>query len=250
MAYLVVEDMVSNAVGAYTELRRDSMHEVHVATDLREGISLLSKYRYHAMLVDILFQEHSREFQQRLRSRKVTLGDPELHLSGLALVHAARRLPQGPKCVLWTTGDDNRHLHLRFAYEELGVRAFCSKSNTRQLVRAMEHATAGEEFIDPPLAMYVSGSSGLQVRDLLLDDPTKLKIWRLHALGIHRQQKIAKEVGLTYGATRTAIGAMRRKLGRFDSGLDAENSPGGEIIRYSAQNWEFLLDDTVKRMYP
>jgi DNA-binding NarL/FixJ family response regulator len=250
MTYLVVEDMESMAKWASTELRRDSKHEVHVASDPREGIRLLSKYKYDAMLVDMLFDEHTQDFKRRLRSGRVRLSDPELHLSGLALIYAARQQSQGPKPILWTTGEDNRHLHLQFAYEELGVRVFCSKKNTGQLARAVEHACMGREFIDPPLAMYVSGLAGSLVREALLEDLTKLKIWRLHALGMHQQQKIAKEVGLSHSATRSAIGSMRRNLLKLDKGLDERNKPAGEIIRYSGQNWEFFLDDTVKRMYP
>lgn len=250
MTYLIVEDMLPMAEWAFNELRRDSTHDVHVTTDPREGIRLLSKHAYDAMIVDMLFQAHTKEFKQRLRSGQVTLSDPELHLSGLALVHAARKQPRGPKPVLWTTGDDNRHLHLRFAYEELGVRAFCSKINKGHLARAIDHACAGKEFIDPPLAMYISDTDGPQIRDALLDDMTKLKIWRLHALGEHQQRKIANEVGLSESATRSAIGSMRRKLMKLDQGLDDRNKPAGEIIRYSGQNWEFFLDDTVNRMYP
>lgn len=251
MRVLVVEDQEAAARTAADELRQTLGCEVVVARDPLTGIACLRSEPFDVVIVDLLFRACTESFERRRRSKQVRLTDSELHLSGLAVLHAVRLLRDGPRPVVWTSGEPNRHLHLLFAYEELQARAFCSKEELGRLDVAVRQALAGEEYVDPRLAYYLpAGGHGRLLRETILSQPKKLGIWRTIALGQHRHWVIARTLGMNAKAVRVSMGEMRRRLLELDPGLDVSNNPSTEVVRYASQNWEFLLDDTVRRLFP
>lgn len=250
MRVLVVEDQEPAAKTAVDELRQALGCEVAVTRDPRRAIELLRTQDFDIAIIDMLFRACTEAFERRRRNKQVRLTDPALHLSGLAVLHAIRLLPNAPRPVIWTSGEPNRHLHLLFAYEELLARVFCSKEELGRLEEAVRHALAGEEYVDPRLAYYVPSERGRRLRETILSQPRRLGIWRTIALGQHRHWIIARTLGMSAKAVRTSMGEMRRRLLELDPGLNAGNNPSTEVIRYASQNWEFFLDDTVRRMFP
>ncbi|MDQ3576287.1 MAG: hypothetical protein M3443_01495 [Actinomycetota bacterium] len=250
MQVLIVEGQEPLTKVAVDELREALRCEVVIARDPLEGIARLSEGNYDVVIVEMLFRASTEEFDRRRGLNAVRLQDPTLHLSGLAVLHAIHSHPNGPRPVFWTSGEPNRHLHMLFAYEELGTRVFCSKEALGQLVEAVRHAQASAEYIDPQLRSYIPKAHGRKLRETILSQHTKLSIWRSLALGQYQHTVIARLLGVRATTVRASISEMRSQLLQLDPGRVADNSPTSELIGYATANWEFFLDDTVRQMFP
>jgi DNA-binding NarL/FixJ family response regulator len=244
---LVVEDQGPSVKAAVDALTAEVGCDVVTAHDPRTGLELLVAEHFDVVVVDVLFRSVTEEFERRRRHGLVRLDDPVLHLSGLAVVHGA---PDRTRVLLWTSGDPNRHLHLLFAYEELGVRAFCSKEDLGELMVAVRHAHDGQTHVDPRLSYYVPNHHGRRLRETILSQPRKLALWRATALGQHQHSVLAKLTGMSAKAVRTSMGEMRARLLELDPGMSGDNAPTSDVVRFAGQNWEFFLDETVRSMFP
>ena len=126
MHILLVEDEGFSAAMAATELTEAMPCTTTVVADPVEAPVRLDRERFDTAVVDMLYLAHSEEFEKRRRQGLIRLTDARLHLSGLAVLQAARTA--GATAVLWTNGEPNRRLHMMFAHEQLGCRAMCPKT--------------------------------------------------------------------------------------------------------------------------
>ena len=250
MRILVVEDQQSSARFAVDELKRYLACDVTVALTPHRGIAELRAGGYDVVVIDMLFRAETANFEQRRRAKKVSLDDVELHLSGLAVLDEARRASPPPRPVLWSSGEPNRHLHMLFAFEELACAVFCAKDGSDDLAQAVAAAYRGEQYISPTLSFYVPNVHGKPLRETILSQSSKLAVWRAIALGTHQHTVLARLTGVSSRTIRTGMGEMRRRLLELDPGLSDEESPSTEVLRFASQNWEFFLDQTVRRHFP
>lgn len=247
---LVVEDQGVAAEMAVAELTDTMKCDVTVAADPLEALSRLAVEPFSAVVVDMLYLPLSTEFEARRRMGLVRLTDPRLHVSGLAVLHAVRRLGLDTRTILWSSGEPNRRLHMMFAYEVLDCRVMCSKHAVANLPQALRAALGGKEYIDPMLRMYFPPPFSKPLHKTILASSKKLAIWRAMALGQHQHKAIAKTANVESSTVRKGMDEMRSRLLQFDPGCVAEGSPSAELIRYASQNWEFFLDDTVREIFP
>ncbi|KOV90126.1 response regulator [Nocardia sp. NRRL S-836] len=246
---LLVEDEGVAAQMAVTELHSVLSCEITVVPDPVEALTRLAHEPVDLAVVDMLYQAHSVEFEQRRRLGQVKLTDRRLHLSGLAVLHAARTANPAAKTVLWTNGEPNRRLHMMFALEQLGCRVMCPKDAVGKLAAAVRAAVEEREHIDPLLRMYFPPPSAPTLAETFFTSSTRLAVWRAIALGVHEHAAIGAVVGVTAGTVRSGMDALRSRLVAFDPGCSPDGSPSAEVLRYASQNWQFFLDDTVREFH-
>ncbi len=248
MHILLVEDEGFSAAMAATELTEAMPCTTTVVADPVEALVRLDRERFDTAVVDMLYLAHSEEFEKRRRQGLIRLTDARLHLSGLAVLQAARTA--GATAVLWTNGEPNRRLHMMFAHEQLGCRAMCPKDAVGKLATAVQAAVHGRDSIDPMLRMHLPPKSSPSLRETFFYSETRRAVWRAMALGLHDHARISKAVGVAAGTVRRGVEDMRAKLVAFDPGCSLEGPPTPELVRYASQNWHFFLDDTVREIYP
>lgn len=61
--------------------------------------------------------------------------------------------------------------------------------------------------------------------------------------------EIAKITGYSSQTVGNLIPEMLKDLLAFDPGIVEPGKPLGEIVRYASRNWEFFLDEAVRRHY-
>lgn len=248
MRVLIVEDQGPSARDAAKEIQSVFACEIDIAADPLEAIALLSRRSYDAAVVDMLFTEHTKKFRKKLRQHEVKLTDKTLHLSGLAVLYEIRERRLATNTVLWTGGDANRELHMIFAREELGAQVLCLKDPSSDLLKAVQYALDGKPYIDPFLGMEHSMRFSAPLRETLLVSKPKLAVWRAMALGMRQHRDIAKAIGVKPETVNKGMNAMKDQLLSLDRTYPSDGSPSGIVISFAAENWEFLLDDTVRKM--
>jgi DNA-binding NarL/FixJ family response regulator len=247
---LIVEDQGVTAEMATNALRTINSAVIDVAPGPLAAIEKMKTTPYDVAIVDMLFRTESDDFETRRRLGDIGMNGGQLHLSGLAVLHAITNLDLPTRPVIWSSGEANRRLHMIFAYEVLGCRVLCAKEAVRDLPHAVAAALEGREYVHPVLKMYLTPDFARPLKETLLASSARLRIWRAMASGQHQHKAIAKNAGVKPSTIRKSMDDLRAKLLQFDPGYPANGSPSAEIIRYAGQNWEFFLDDTVRRMYP
>jgi DNA-binding NarL/FixJ family response regulator len=245
---LIVEDEGVAASAAAAELTESIGCDATVVADPARALTRLEREEYDLVVVDMLYREHSDDFERRRRDRDVTLTDVRLHLSGLAILQAARKADTA--AVLWTNAEPNRRLHMAFARTHLHCRAMCPKESLGQLTAAARAALDSREHITPLLRMYLPPRSAPSMDEAFFYSSTKLAIWRAMALGLHDHKKIGNAAGVKADTVKKSVDEMRRNLVAYDPGCSEDGKPTMELARYASQNWQFFLDHTIREMYP
>jgi DNA-binding NarL/FixJ family response regulator len=252
MRLLLIEDATQLAGPIARELRAEYGHEVTCARDPLEARVLGEQF--DVVVVDLLFEHLSREFDARRLARQVSLTRDRLLISGLSAVDDFTTRQPASKVVLWTSGEANRHLHLFYAYDELRVRAFCSKSSgtgkADVLNAAIEAAAQGKEYVDGVLGAYVKPSKRAPtLSSTLLRSERHRAIWRAVALGAHSRDEIDRITGLGRRTIGNLMPELLANLVELRSDLQP-GSPLTEVVRFAGSHWEFFLDDAVRSRYP
>ncbi len=155
---------------------------------------------------------------------------------------------------MWTSGDPSRRLHLIFAYEDLGVRAFCSKrsgsGSLEPLHQAIEAAGVQRRYADSILGVYLPGRGSFALSTTLLREQSHRMFWRALALGYHTAEEIADVTPYAKKTVRSAMGKMLDDLRTVDPGVGDTKKPQPELVRYASSNRYFFLDDAVRKLYP
>ena len=254
MRILLVEDHTQLANPMARELEDEHGHTVAIAHDPIEARHLLKRReRFDVAIIDLLFGPLMESFDRQRAAHQIVLTRDELLITGLSAVVDFRRARPNGGVVLWSSAEANRRLHLLFAYEELGVRAFCSKSSgtgkADVLNRAAIAAAEGREAIDPVIEAYLPPNGSPALRDTILRDQAKRAIWRALALHAYSRQEIRSITGYAEKTIANLIPAMRADLMTFDPGWRPAKQPLLDVSRYAGDNWQFFLDQALLEQY-
>lgn len=247
---LLVEDHSGYAGLVCRELGTAHGHETVLVSDPAAALRELATRAYDVAVVDVLYEPLVRDFAAR-RTRGGLAGP--LLASGLSVIRAAGAAPGRPRPVIWSSGEANRHLHLLFAFQEFGVRAYCSKGtgSVEPLHRAIVAAAAGGRYVDRLLDPYLPAAGAVPLRRTILRDQSRRAIWRAIALGYHSRRELATITGYSDRHIGNLVPTMvAEDLQLLDPGLRPGRSPLSELVRFAAHHWEFLLDEAVRELYP
>jgi len=254
MRILLVEDHSQLAGPISRELMGEYGHEVDWVRDPLEARHQLQHKRYEVAVVDLLYEHLTQQFDARRLSRRVSLTGSQMLITGLSAVQAFREQVTTGGVVLWTSGEANRRLHLLFAYEDLGIRAYCSKSagtgKADVLNDTLVAAANRQSHVDPVLNAYLPATGHRRIGDTLLREESKRAIWRALSLGAHTRAEISAVTGYSERTIGNLVPRMLDDLVEFDPGFRPGRSPLGEVASYASRNWEFFLDDAVRAIYP
>jgi len=126
MRILLVEDHTQLAGLVSRELTAEYGYEVVCARDPLEARELYESASFDLAIVDLLFEHLNRAFERRPVPGTLTNG--RMLTSGLTTVSELSRAPHRTGIVLYTAAEADRRLHMLYAYEDLGIRVFCSKA--------------------------------------------------------------------------------------------------------------------------
>jgi DNA-binding NarL/FixJ family response regulator len=251
---LLVEDHSMLAGAVSHELTNEYGHRVSWVPDPPAMRQAITSTRYDVVVVDLLYEHLNRRFDERRTARPPDIYNDELLVTGLTAIHTLSTLAPQTAAAVWSSGEANRRLHLLFAYEDLKVRVFCSKSSgtgrVDSLHAALQAALRGEHWTDPVLNVYLPTGRARRLSEILLREPQHRAIWRAIALGAHSRREIAQRTHYSVGAVGNGIPAMYDELLEFDQGMARAGPPLSELIGFAAMNWQFFLDDAVRARYP
>jgi DNA-binding NarL/FixJ family response regulator len=254
MRVLLIEDHTHLAGPVSRELEAEFGCTVKHARDPIEAVGMYRQGEFDLAVVDLLYQHLHEDFEARLAAGKVTLTSAQLLITGLAAVHHLTASGGDTGIVIWTSGEANRRLHLLFAYEDLGVRVFCSKSSGTgridALMEALRAAASHRSYVDPILNSYLPAPGTPKISETILRDQTKRAIWRAAALGGHTRERIGEMIGYRPRTVGNLIPQMYSDLTLLDAGLPPSEAPMVDVVSYASKNWEFFLDDTLRARYP
>jgi len=255
MRVLLADDELGYATYYADELRNRFGHDVVCIDEPSAAVTALHGGGFQAVVSDLLFDPAVREFNARAEARRNPLTADSLMISGLAIVRAA--LEAGVAAVVFTTGSQDRQLHMILCYEDLNVRAFCSKRSRGRAQNLHEAVTAvadGRPWIDVILASALPPPGTVPLRETILSGPaSKRSVWRALALGARSRTDVEELTGF---APRNLVLQMhddlRALLPSVQSGRSrfATRAKFNELSAFAIDNSEFFLDDAVREMYP
>jgi DNA-binding NarL/FixJ family response regulator len=252
MRILLVEDHTQLAGLVGRELTAEYGHEVLCARDPLEARELYESASFDLAIVDLLFEHLNRAFERRPVPGTLTNG--RMLTSGLTTVSELSRAPHRTGIVLYTSAEADRRLHMLYAYEDLGIRVFCSKApgtgRVDNVADALSAAAAGRAYVDPVLNAYLPVEGSPAVAATLLREDAKRAIWRALALRAVSRGQIAEITGYSTRTIGNLIPDMFDDLTLLDSGLRHSGAPMGDLISYASDNWQFFLDEVVRQKYP
>lgn len=228
-------------------------HHVTWVKDPAMARDCYARLPFDVVIVDLLFQMQLDEFRGRLDENQVRLTDSRLLTSGLSVVRDLRRLRRDTPVIVWSSSEENRRLLLLFAYEELAVRAFCSKRTGdpayRPLGHALRAAVEGRSFTDPVLTGYLPAPGKPSLADTILCDRARLAIWRALALGAQSRGEIQSMINYAKGTIANLVPKMLDDLARLDPGMRGRAAML-TVARFADSNRAFFLDDTIRDIHP
>ena len=255
MRVLLIEDHAPLARLVGRELQQEYGYEVTLARDPIEARASYRDDSFDLAIVDLFYEHLHRSFDaQRTAGTASVTGTGQLLVTGLAAVHDLTVPRRDTGVVIWTAGESNRRLHLLFAFEDLAVRVFCSKSSGTgridTLMAALRAAAEGRTSIDPVLNSYLPADGAPKISENILKEQSKRAIWRALALGARTRGQISEITGYSTRTVGNLIPSMSDDLMMLDAGLRRGEAPMSEVISYASRNWEFFLDDTLRAMFP
>jgi DNA-binding NarL/FixJ family response regulator len=254
MRILLIEDHTQLAGPVSRELEAEFGCTVKHARDPIEAAGMYAPGEFDLAVVDLLYQHLHQDFEARMAAGKVTLTSAQLLVTGLAAVHHLTASGGDTGIVIWTSGEANRRLHLLFAYEDLAVRAFCSKSSGTgridTLMDALRAAAGHRSYVDPILNSYLPAPGTPKISETVLRDESKRAIWRAIALGAHTRDRVSEMTGYRPRTVGNLIPQMFSDLRLLDAGMGESEAPMADVVSYASKNWEFFLDDTLRARYP
>jgi DNA-binding NarL/FixJ family response regulator len=254
-------------------LRAETGADVVIVHSPHGASRLLRDEAFDVVVVDMRFRDEADAFAVRRDDGQVSIvSDREFLLSGLSIIQAARTyghrpmdVTAKPAVVVWSIAESNRVLQLIFAYEVLGVRAFCTKGSRARvaggvgidigaggggLAEAVRRAAAGESYADNEARAYLPARNAVGLAESLFVRPTWRSVWRSLALKRSDRKSIKAPIFQAQSTVNKALVEISNALERFDPGLPRGRDPLQQLHSYADHNWEFFLDDAVMRTYP
>jgi hypothetical protein len=118
------------------------------------------------------------------------------------------------------------------------------------LLTGIRAAAAGSRHVDPIVAADLPRPGAPPLRDALFHDEISRSVWRAMALGVRGTKAIAEVAAYSDRSVRDCLGLMAQRLRELDPGLDPYAKPYETLVGFASSYWEFLLDDTVMRLFP
>jgi DNA-binding NarL/FixJ family response regulator len=254
MHVLLIEDHSQLAGLVSRELQEEHGYEVKWERDPIQAREIYQKANYDIAIIDLLYGHLTRDFEDLRINHIITATSRQLLISGLMAAYELTAPPRNTKIVIWTSGDANRRLHMLYAYEELGIRVFCSKSSgggrPDTLLEAIQAAAKGQSFVDPMLNSYLPAANAPKLRETILRESRKRAIWRALALGARTRNEISDITGYSNRTIGNLVPVMLDELAEFDPGIVRNSAPMAQLISYASHNWEFFLDDVIRTQLP
>jgi DNA-binding NarL/FixJ family response regulator len=254
MRVLLIEDHSLLAELVSRELRNEHGYEMTAETNPVSAREIYQQTRFDLAIIDLMYDKFNTQFQAMLRQRKATATSPQLLISGLLAVQELTTPPNDTKVVIWTSAEANRRLHILYAYEELGMRVFCSKSpgngKVDTLVSALQAAAEARTYIDPVLNSYLPVPNAPTISSTILRESTKRAVWRAIAIGARTRSEISEITGYSKRTIGNLIPEMLSDLAELDPGVSLSTAPMAQLIGYASRNWEFFLDGVIRARWP
>lgn len=254
MRVLLIEDHSQLAGLVRQELQEKYGYKT---TSVRDPLSARKAYEneeYDLAIVDLLYEHLNEEFYAACYRREVDIRRSQLLITGLLAARDLSASPRNTKVVVWTSGEPNRRLHLLYAYEELGLRVYCSKSSgtgtADTLLSAILAAAEDREFADPVLNSYLPGRSDPKIGATIMRDPARRALWRALALGAMSRSEISDITKYSKRTIGNQIPEMLSDLVEFDPGIRLTTAKMAQVASYASRNWEFFLDQVVHDRWP
>jgi DNA-binding NarL/FixJ family response regulator len=252
MRVLLIEDHAQLAGLVRRELSEEHGYEITWARDPLTARAAYENADYDVAVIDLLYEHLNQEFDSR--RGELTARSPNLLISGLLAVQDIAAAPRSAKVVIWTSAEASRRLHLLYAYEELNLRVFCSKSSgsgtTDMLVTAIRAAADGWAFVDPVVNSYLPDANAQAVSATLLSEAPKRAVWRALALGARTRGEISDSTRYSKRTIGNLVPSMLKDLMQFDPGIRPSSAPMLQVVSYASRNWEFFLDEVVRERFP
>jgi DNA-binding NarL/FixJ family response regulator len=251
---LLVEDHDMLARAVARELADVYGHDVSWVPSPAAMRQLLVRESFDVVVVDLLYDQLVRDFEPRRKSGSIDLTTDEFLVTGLTALHWLRLVSPRPGVVVWSSGEANRRLHLLFAYEDLKVRVFCSKSSgsgrVDTLQEAITAAAVGRSWVDHVLNCYLPARLARPLAGTLLQKEAHRSIWRAISAGAHSKSEIVSLTHYAESVVRKCIPRMYDELVELDEGMTKRGVSISELAAFGAANWQFFLDDAVRLRYP
>jgi CheY-like chemotaxis protein len=255
MRVLLIEDEAQLLGTVGRELAGQYGHQVSCAASPAEARERYSDLPFDVALVDLLFTDIVHRFDAARAAGTVSLTASTLLITGLTAVQDLRAPERDIPVVLWTGGEANRRLHLLFAYEELAVRVFCSKSSgtgtLQPLHDAILAAVEHRDYVDPVLNSFLPADGAPRLRDTILKGEIKRAIWRAFALGAPSRNQVQDLTGYSSRTIGNDMREMLNDLIALDPGIrNLGRAPMHQVSTFAQNNWQFFLDNAVRDLYP
>lgn len=258
MRVLLVDDLAGTAQVVAQALQQDFGHAVDCVSRVEEVPAHLRRHApYDVALVDVLFaprrgcdgDEAAHGPERSVEAVRRALGRPER--SGLSVVAALRTLTPATPVVLWTSGEVNRRMHLRYAVEEYQAVSLVHKSRELGGVQdALRRVVDGHVVTDPDLAVYLGPPGAPTVRSTFLRE-RDVAFWRMLAAGARGYAELAPLMHLTQQHLRNVVSNYYRPvLARFDPGYGRYRSPLDAAQDFATTHRLFFLDEVVAAQAP
>lgn len=247
---LLVDDGLSYAPEAAQRLAGElgPKTTINYAHNTDDALRTLATRTITVAVVDVLFRPATETFERQRRDDQINARNGPYLNSGLAVLQAANNA--NIPAMIWTDGGDERLLHMRYAYEELGTKVFCLKED-RELAKAVRATLAGEERIPRSLTEEGLHPRANPVASSLFRSPHWAKVWRILALGkAMTHQDLSREAKGWFPYAKKLPGDMATEA----ANLHAFTLPGPKPLdfchRFASKNALFLLDATVHERHP
>jgi len=212
----------------------------------------LASAQFDVALVDVLYVPILESLEDERRRGAISAGTGPFFESGLAVLDAIETQQPIPAAI-WSEGDDNRLLHMIYAFQRFNVGNFYRKFQvgTALLDRAIKQTTSGIRYIDKGLQQSGVGAAWLPLDKTLFAEPEWPVIWRALALGATSHKKIQEKVKIHIGKyRREVIGAMAQAADNMSSVSEYDGDALGFCAMFAARQRTFLLDATIKKHFP
>jgi DNA-binding NarL/FixJ family response regulator len=252
MKVLLVEDHRQ-----YAELVREKLAEVFgfevaLSPEPDDASRRLRAQFFDVVVVDVLYRELSERYNVQRALARNSLSELEpYNLSGLSVLDAAARLPAPPAVVVWTSADANRALHLVLAYQDFGIRVYCSKESPWETIgRAINAAVQRQSFTDLSLQPFLPRSGLPPISTVLFRELKWRAIWRALAAGSQAHEVTAKMTYYDRQTIRKAMSPMAHELAVLNPRINPDKQQFNQLSSYATYHWEFFLDRAVFARYP
>jgi len=226
--------------------------EVALSPDPEDAGRHLRAQFFDVVVVDVLYRGLSERYNVQRGLARQSLSELEpYNLSGLAVVDAVAHLPAPPAIVVWTSGDPNRALHLVLAYQDFGIRVFCSKESRLETIgRAITAAMQRQPFTDLSLRPFMPRHGLPPIGTVLFRERKWRAIWRALAAGSQAHEVTARMTHYDQQTIRKAMSPMAHELAVLNPRINPDKQQFNQLSSYATYHWEFFLDRAVFARYP